>query len=608
MLQTPLSPSDPVAKNQAQLNNRKAQLNTIMGLVNCYLREYAIPNNQVDWQYGSSSLPQTLKRNYSQQQRVAIHLPEQNGILLLPVEYVSQLGKVKLMGMPWSKLPGSGWCQLDALQTLTLLLNYLKQVLTIPFNHELVTQMENSLLVTEQFLNANRKPQQHNAFIASEQSLLWGHSFHPTPKSRSGVSMDDLLACSPEVGASVSLYWFEVDNELLDLLSADERHGPTAMIEQLAPKKPHSAGMTLYPCHPWESYTLLQNPLIQQAIEQGKVKPLGLGGEKMLPTSSVRTLYHPETKWFAKFSINVRLTNCVRKNAWYELDSAVQLSSILQPIKESEQLHNPVFKVMTEPFATTINLESIDDQQKEHITKARESFGILYRENLSLSEIDVLEPTLAGALFAYDRNGESCIAAQLKSKAQASETPYHDIATLWFERYLHCLIPGVFNYYFKHGVAFEPHLQNTLIGFEKGMPCCVWIRDLEGTKLLPEFWSPDSLNQLSERARQSVYYSREQGWNRIGYCTFINNISEAIFFIAEGNQSLERTLWRCVKSAIIRWQSVNGKQAELESLLNGGCLPSKNNFTTRLMQRADKESNYTQVQVPWTNHQGASHE
>ena len=139
------------------------------------------------------------------------------------------------------------------------------------------------------------------------------------------------------------------------------------------------------------------------------------------------------------------------------------------------------------------------------------------------------------------------------------------------------------------------------------MPCCVWIRDLEGTKLLPEFWSPESLNQLSERARQSVYYSREQGWNRIGYCTFINNISEAIFFIAEGDQTLEKTLWNSVKSAIVRWQSVNGKQPELESLINGGSFPSKNNFTTRLMQRADKESNYTQVPVPWANHQGAIH-
>ena len=619
MLQTQLSQSEYFAEDQVLqnhkkvlLNREKAQLNTIMGVVNCYLREYAIPNEQVDWCYSSASLPQTLKRNYNAHQRVAIHLPHQsqpqkNGLMVLPVEYTSKLGKVKLCDTPWAKMPGAAWCKLDATQTLTLLLSYLKQVLTIPFNHELIEQMENSLLITEQFLNSDRSPQHHNAFIASEQSLLWGHTFHPTPKSRSGVSIDDLLACSPEVGAKVPLYWFKMDTALLDVLSSDDRTSPTTMLEQLAPDEDKPATTMLYPCHPWESYTLLQNPVVKTAIERGKIIPLGLGGETLLPTSSVRTLYHPDMDWFAKFSINVRLTNCVRKNAWYELDSAVQLTSILHPIKESEQLRNPVFKVMTEPYATTLNLESVAEQEHADVIKARESFGILYRENFTLSETDILQPTLAGALFAYDTDGNSCIATQLKQKAQTTQSQYENVATLWFERYLHCLIPGVFNYYFKHGVAFEPHLQNTLIGFEKDMPCCVWIRDLEGTKLLPEFWPSATLQQLSERARQSVYYSREQGWNRIGYCTFINNISEAIFFIAEGDSALENTLWGTLKDAIIRWQSINGQQPELMVLLNDGHFPSKNNFTTRLMKNADKESGYTQVAAPWPTHKRGAH-
>ncbi|MFD1879356.1 IucA/IucC family protein [Vibrio chagasii] len=611
MLNTHSYPTENRAENKTQinhsqvrLNQEKAQLNTIMGVVNCYLREYAIPKKQVNWCFSSASLPQTLKRNFTAKQRVAIHLPQQNqtqesGLLVLPVEYVSKLGKVKLSATPWSKTAGAGWSKLDATQTLTLLLNYLKQVLMIPFNHELIKQMQNSLLVTEQFLNTDSPLQQHNAFIASEQSLLWGHTFHPTPKSRSGVSMDDLLACSPEVGAKVPLYWFEVEAALLDVLHSDTRTSPKTMLEQLAPKESDSESKLLYPCHPWESYTLLQNPAVQRAIEQGKITPLGLGGGKLLPTSSVRTLYHPDMEWFAKFSINVRLTNCVRKNAWYELDSAVQLTSILRPIKESEQLRNPVFKVMSEPYATTLNLGSIAEQEPDNIIKARESFGILYRENFSLSETDILQPTLAGSLFAYDREGNSCIANQLKQKAKATQSQYESVATLWFERYLHCLIPGVFNYYFKHGVAFEPHLQNTLIGFEKGMPCCVWIRDLEGTKLLPELWPSETLQQLPERAQQSVYYSREQGWNRIGYCTFINNISEAVFFIAEGDAKLEETLWELLQEAIVRWQSINGKQPELVALLDGGFFPSKNNFTTRLMQNADKESGYTLIATPW---------
>jgi len=247
----------------------------------------------------------------------------------------------------------------------------------------------------------------------------------------------------------VHLYWFEVESTLLDVLQSDKRKTPHTMLGKLAPEKSHSESTVLYPCHPWESYTILQNPVVKRAIDQGKINPLGLGGKRLLPTSSVRTLYHPNMDWFAKFSINVRLTNCVRKNAWYELDSAVQLTSILRSIKESEQLRNPVFKVMTEPYATTLNLESISGLEHEDVIKARESFGILYRENFTQSETDILEPTLAGALFAYDRDGNSCIVTELKQKAKENQSQYKDVATLWFERYLHCLIPGVFNYYFK---------------------------------------------------------------------------------------------------------------------------------------------------------------
>ncbi len=69
------------------------------------------------------------------------------------------------------------------------------------------------------------------------------------------------------------------------------------------------------------------------------------------------------------------------------------------------------------------------------------------------------------------------------------------------------------------------------------------------------------------------------------------------------------SLWSILRDAIICWQSINGKQPELESLLDGGYFPSKNNFTTRLMQNADKESSYTQVLAPWTTrNKGESHD
>lgn len=105
MLQTQSSQTSELRAHDVQLNREKAQLNTIMGVLNCYLREFALPNQQVEWHYQSTSLPQTLKRNYSAKQRVAVHLSQQNGVLVLPIHYASKLGKIKLAELPWAKMP-----------------------------------------------------------------------------------------------------------------------------------------------------------------------------------------------------------------------------------------------------------------------------------------------------------------------------------------------------------------------------------------------------------------------------------------------------------------------------------------------------------------------
>ncbi|SBS30784.1 N(2)-citryl-N(6)-acetyl-N(6)-hydroxylysine synthase [Marinomonas aquimarina] len=594
------------------LNQERVQQQAITCLLNCYLREYALPHQHVEWPAQDHSLPLALRHHPTP--CLLIRFPHSEGVLAdgklaIQVRYFSALGKAQFVGRPWLNVMGRGWTTIDAEQTLQWLLAFLSQQLSISFNHELMAQLRNSLNVTEYFIAAEHKAEtdraSRNAFIDSEQSLLWGHAFHPTPKSRTGISLEELYACSPEVGSEVRLYWFYIDKALLKIQGPkDSDPAPLRALEYLQPRphdtnQPASDDYILYPCHPWEVQSVLNNPLVEKAIEQGLIKPHGQGGVALHPTSSVRTLYHPELEWFPKFSINVRLTNCIRKNAWYELESAVQLTQLLKPIREKEQLANPLFQIMIEPYATTVDLSAIAATELDAAVLAQESFGILYRENFSLPETDYLRPTLAAALFAHDRSGNSLIAKHISDTASQRNTSYQSTAKLWFAQYIKCLLPGVFNYFFKHGVAFEPHLQNTLIGFDEGFPCSVYIRDLEGTKLLPEHWSLASLSSLSERAQQSVYYAREQGWNRIAYCSFINNISEAIFHIANGSLTLELSLWRIVRTQIEDWQAINGAQPELVTLLAGGHIPSKNNFTTRLMQQSDKESGYTHIPSPW---------
>ena len=49
----------------------------------------------------------------------------------------------------------------------------------------------------------------------------------------------------------------------------------------------------------------------------------------------------------------------------------------------------------------------------------------------------------------------------------------------------------------------------------------------------------------------------------------------------------------------MNWQLVYGTQPEIQDLLDGGSLPSKTNYKTRLLTLADKHSAYVMLPCPW---------
>jgi siderophore synthetase component len=154
---------------------------------------------------------------------------------------------------------------------------------------------------------------------------------------------------------------------------------------------------------------------------------------------------------------------------------------------------------------------------------------------------------------------------------------------------------------FRQGVVLEPHLQNTLLGFDQqGLPCRVWVRDLEGTKLVPQHWSAAQLEHLGERTRASLYYTPEQAWKRVAYCTLVNNLGEAIFHLAAGDDRLEQRLWRQLGERLESQRQRLDDPAALRELCAGAPLPSKENFMTRLLMRADREAGYTALPNPLT--------
>jgi siderophore synthetase component len=582
-------------RNEAQQG--LAEGNAINCLLNCYIREYALAKKQVEFDDHQADAPATFNLQVIDgYRRIRLIFPESSSALVIKSDQVSLLGRVRTINQPYLKQQGLAWHPIDALALAQFILQHLALVMGKKINLELLKQIQNSIHITGLFIKRISNQVEESAYsslIKSEQSLLWGHALHPAPKSRDGISFDQLLACSPEVQAKFPLYWFKVAPQLLKQIYCSELP-PLDLVNKINPTE-----ALLYPCHPWEVSTILKQPLVHKAMQLGLMSEVGFLGSATYPTASVRTVFVPQTNSFMKFSIHVRLTNCVRKNAWYELQSAVLLTRLISECSTRALIHCPKFSVMPEPAATSLDLSPIAAAgQRDNIQEVIECFGILYRDGIAEYLQKKYQPQMAGALFAWDKNGDSLCVKKLQSLAAARGESYSSLAVQWFDAYLDALLPGIFHYFFNLGIAFEPHLQNTVVGFENGLPAHIWLRDLEGTKLMHSHWPADKLSELSEKAKDSVYYSREQGWNRIAYCTLINNISEAIFHLSAGQQALETQLWQALAAAIEQWQLNESEQPELQAMLDGAPIPSKNNLTTRILKQADSLSSYSALKNP----------
>ena len=149
--------------------------------------------------------------------------------------------------------------------------------------------------------------------------------------------------------------------------------------------------------------------------------------------------------------------------------------------------------------------------------------------------------------------------------------------------------------YFAYGIVFEPHLQNVVIGLSNNKPTHVYLRDFEGVKLISELYPEDKLSGTGARTRESLWYTSEQGWNRVCYCMFVNNFCEAIHQISLGDARLERLLWQEVKHHLRHYQSCYGtalSKGRIDGLINGRTLPSKANLSNRFRMQADKLAGY----------------
>ncbi|WP_199615905.1 IucA/IucC family protein [Paenibacillus alkalitolerans] len=457
----------------------------------------------------------------------------------------------------------------------------------------MLQQVENSIEKTERYVRHSfNNPRslwhvtgKERVFMA-EQSLIFGHPFHPTPKSSDGFKPEELHRYAPELGAAFPLHYFAAAPELIDDRFLES--SPAADEQLFTPKVVEAAGRLLseahrqyrlLPCHPWQAEHVRRWPEVQQLLSTGKLVDLGKLGAAVYPTSSVRTVWDFNHAFLFKLPLNVRITNFIRVNPPEQLVRTIDASRALARVRDDIPCSD--FKVLLEGGYRTLNLPG---------RKLAESFGVIFRENPLYSQTGIQHaPTVVAALLEQPPCADVppvWEAVRLASQARGT-TPDQDFLGVWLTRYLEISLVPLLWLFLERGISMEAHVQNSMVALRDGWPVHFYVRDLEGVSIGRERAGKFAMFGL--RDDSPALYPDHEAWHRLKYYFFVNHLGHLIHTLAYYGKTEELALWNTVRRVL---QSTGlfegeGRMLYLTDLLENKALPAKANLLSCFQKRGE---------------------
>ncbi|MGW4106302.1 IucA/IucC family C-terminal-domain containing protein, partial [Streptomyces sp. NPDC004976] len=326
--------------------------------------------------------------------------------------------------------------------------------------------------------------------------------------------------------------------------------GDTAALDRLGTAPP---GYRLLPAHPWQLDLAARD--LAPAFADGRLRRLGTTAFPVWPTAAIRTVYAPGDDLFLKFSLDVRITNDIRRLWRHDL---VRLRATDTAVRDA-------FAAFDGPAAPAW----LSDRGHRTADFAFEQLAVVVRDGLR-------GQVAPGAT--------ACLAAALAEGFDGSPLAGAADPAAWWEAYLSRVVPPALAAFAGHGVVLEAHLQNTLIAVDAdGMPVQALFRDAEGVKLVGR----------ASGAAAAPAVSRAAGWERLVYCLVVNHLMEIAAALAEHHRGLDP--WPAARRELARHDL-----PEIPALLAAPTLPAKTNLLLRWTAADGADARYRPLPNPLT--------
>lgn len=582
---------------------RAAEESTMSALLNCYLRETLLskPGGLCEGAHTEGD---------DQGEVIRCRLDYLGVEFILPLQYRSVTGRHLFRFPAWLVVGGEGKrVELDHVTLAALIAKELSLWTDGGADlSEFVLRVLDSARQVALFVReAPQSAPATSPFLASEQSLALGHPLHPAPKSRQGMSADEVRRFAPELGARFPLRWFLASRSIIAEDSALARPASDILRDTLvadlgldSPLARRLAGEServLVPTHPWQGQRLLTRSDVRELIDARLLEDLGECGGAWSPTSSVRTLYRADSEIMLKLSLGVAITNSVRQNLRKELVRGAEVHRLLETELGSDLLeHFPTFNVIRDPAWITLEVGR---------GRGESGFETILRENPYGAGTEADATLVAGLGQERADGGPSRIARLVSGLARTEQRPVETIARDWFGRYLRIALDPLLWLYGRYGVALEAHQQNSVLELCDGYPARFRYRDNQGyyfkqshsahlAKLLPGIG-----------AESDTVCDDSVADERFGYYLFVNNLFGLVNAFGVAGLADEGTLLCDLAERLAAAPQMLGHRLPIvEKLLTSERLRCKGNMLTRLHDMDELEgplatqSVYVEIENP----------
>lgn len=442
---------------------------------------------------------------------------------------------------------------------------------------QIMSDIDNSIHRTARYLQSSKTDYIEDRYIVSEQSLYLGHPFHPTPKSASGFSEADLERYAPECHTSFQLHYIAVHQDIILSRYVENMENQVAtVLHQLAgiDKSELPKDFILLPIHPYQIGVLRQHPQFIQYSEQGLIKDLGVSGDIVYPTSSVRTVFSKALNIYLKLPIHVKITNFIRTNDLEQIERTIDAAQVIASIKDD--VETPHFKLMFEEGYRALLPNPLGQSVEPEMDLLTNS-AMIVREGIPNyhSEKDI--HVLASLFETMPDAPTSKLSLVIEESGLTSEA--------WLECYLDRTLLPILTLFSNTGISLEAHVQNTLIELNDGIPEVCYVRDLEGICLSTTIVMEKQLIPNVVSTSSPVVYAHDEAWHRLKYYVVVNHLGHLVSTIGKATQN-EDELWQLVARRLMDWKEEYADNAVfvecVEDLCQSSTIAAKANLMSKL--------------------------